>query len=221
MKNCDEMVSSLLERRDRYAAEQKRKRKVIARAASSVCCVCLVALLGFGIFNGKSPDEPAASDMIVINSIDGVSSDKMNICLHTEDFVEMSRDEMISYYGVNYIPEVPSDINAWEDERSGIYMRNGGTGEVYWDVDILNYSNEDFTRNIHIEVTKARSIVRDYMYLNGAEEKSLISNVEVLLGKAENGFYYAEFTYNGVGFLLDAEGLTQDEFVAVITSLIK
>lgn len=221
MKNCDEMVSSLLERRDRYAAEQKRKRKVITRAASSVCCVCLIALLGFGIFNGKSHDEPAASNRIVINSIDGVSSDKMNICLHIEDFVEMSRDEMISYYGVNYIPEVPPDIKAWEDERSGIYMRGSGTGEVYWDVDILNYSNEDFTRNVHLEVSKAHSIARDYMYFNGTEEKSLINNVEVLLGKAENGFYYAEFTYNGVGFLLDTEGLTQDEFVAVITSLIK
>lgn len=221
MKNCDEMVSSLLERRDRYAAEQKRKRKVIVRAASSVCCVCLIALLGFGIFNGKSPDEPAASDRIVINSIDGVSADKMNVCLHTEDFVEMSREEMISYYGVNYIPEVPSDIKAWENEQSGIYMRDGGTGEVYWDADILNYSNEDFTRNVHLEVAKARSIARDYMFFNGAEEKSLINNVEVLLGKAENGFYYAEFTYKGVDFLLDTEGLTQDEFVAVITSLIK
>lgn len=221
MKNCDEMVSSLLERRDRYAAEQKRKRKVITRAASSVCCVCLIVLLGFGIFNSKSPDEPIASNRIVINSIDGASSDKMNICLHTEDFVEMSRDEMISYYGVNYIPEVPPDIKAWEDERSGIYIGDSGTGEVYWDVDILNYSNEDFTRNVHLEVTKAHSIVRDYVFLNGTEEKSLINNVEVLLGKAENGFYYAEFTYKGVGFLLDTEGLTQDEFVAVITSLIK
>lgn len=250
MKNSEEMVSSLLERRDRYAAEQKRKRKVIARAASSVCCVCLVALLGFGIWQGgmfnttppdqtvedalypgikdnfdeskgESPDNPAANNKIVINTINGISADKMNNCLLVDDFVEKTRDEMVEYYGVDYIPDVPADIKPWEDEQSGIYMRDGGTGEVYWDADILNYSNEDFTRNVHLEVAKARSIARDYMFFNGTEEKSLFNNVEVLLGKAENGFYYAEFAYNGVDFLLDTEGLTQDEFVAVITSLIK
>lgn len=49
MKNCDEMVNSLLERRDRYATEQKRKRKVITRTVTSMCCVCLVALFRFGV----------------------------------------------------------------------------------------------------------------------------------------------------------------------------
>lgn len=29
MKNCDEMVSSLLERRERYVCEQKKKRRIV------------------------------------------------------------------------------------------------------------------------------------------------------------------------------------------------
>lgn len=52
MKNCDEMVNSLFERRDRYAAEQKRKRKMLTRTATSMFCFSLVALLGFGIWRG-------------------------------------------------------------------------------------------------------------------------------------------------------------------------
>lgn len=48
MKSCDEMVNSLLERRDRYEAEKKRKRSALIRAAAPVCCVCLAALLGIG-----------------------------------------------------------------------------------------------------------------------------------------------------------------------------
>lgn len=250
MKNCDEMVNSLLERRDQYAIEQKRKRTIITRTVSSMCCVCLVVLLGFGMWQGgmfgttppdqtvedalypgikdsfdeskgESADNPAANNKIVINSINGISADRMNICLLIDDFVEMTRDEMIAYYGVNYIPDVPSDIKAWEDERSGIYKRDGGTGEVYWDADILNYSNEDFTRNVHLEVDKGSNVLQDYFYFKGTEEKSVIKNVEVLIGQTENGYYYAEFMYNGVGFLLDAEGVTEDEFVAVISSLIK
>lgn len=58
MKNCDEMVNSLLERRDRYVAEQKRKRAVITRSVTSVCGVCLVALLGFGVWNGTFEKMP-------------------------------------------------------------------------------------------------------------------------------------------------------------------
>lgn len=52
MKNCNEMVNSLLERRAQYVTEQKRKRKIIVRTTSSLCCVCIVALVGFGVWQG-------------------------------------------------------------------------------------------------------------------------------------------------------------------------
>lgn len=52
MKNCDEMVNSLLERRDEYNVEQKRKKKNLIRITVSMCCVCLVALIGFSFWNG-------------------------------------------------------------------------------------------------------------------------------------------------------------------------
>ena len=250
MKNCDEMVNSLLKRRDRYVAEQKRKKAIITRTVTSMCCVCLVALLVFGIWQGgmfntappdqtvedalypgikdnfdeskgESPDSPAANNKIVVNLIDGIVADKMNICLLVDDYVEMSREEMVEYYGVDYIPDVPDDIKPWEDERSGIYKRDGGTGEVYWDADILNYSNEDFTRSVHIEVDKGSYVLQDYLYFKGTEEKSVINNIEVLIGLTESGYYYSEFMYNGVGFLVDAKGVTEEEFVAIIVSIIK
>lgn len=230
MKNCDEMVSSLLERREQYAAAQKRKRAVLTRTVSAAFCVCLVALLGFsawqsGAHYSTTPDQPVdaptENDKIVINAMGDVSVNrsKMNICLLVDDFVEMTREEMAAYYGVDYFPEVPADLTAWADERRGIYRRSGGTGEVYWDADILNYSNADFTRNVHLEVDKGQ-ILKDCYYFDGAEETSLIHQVEVLIGQTDHGYYYAEFTYQGVSFLLDANGLTQDEFVAVIASLI-
>ncbi len=244
MKNRDEMANSLFERRDRYVAEQKRKKTIVTRTAISMCCVCLVTLLGLGLHKGnqaledalypgikdtfdesksESPDTPDANNKIVINPIDDVSVDrKMNICLFGDDFVEMTQDEMIAYYGVNYFPEVPSDIKAWEgNEQSGIFKRDGGIGEVYWDTDILNYSNEDFTRNIHLEVDKGSNVLQDCFCFDGTEEKSIFNNIEVLIGLTDNGYYYAEFMYNGVGFLINANGVTEDEFVAVITSLIK
>lgn len=250
MKNYDELTNDLLERRDRYVADQKKKRKRVMGIATSLCCFCLVALLGFGMWQGgmfnttppdqtledalypgikdnfdeskgESPDNPSANNKIVINTINGISSDRMNINIAVDDFVKMTREEMIEYYGVDYIPDVPADIKPWEDERSGIYKRDGGTGEVYWDTDILNYSNEDFTRSVHVEVDKGSYVLQDYLYFKGTEEKSVINNVDVLIGLTENGYYYSEFMYNGVGFLIDAEGVTEDEFVAIIASIIQ
>ena len=61
MKNCEEMVNSLFERKDRYVAEQKKKRAVITRAVASVCCFSLVALLGFGLWQGDMFDTAPAT----------------------------------------------------------------------------------------------------------------------------------------------------------------
>lgn len=52
MKNYDELTNDLLERRDRYVAAQKKKRKRVMGVATSLCCFCLVALIGFGMWQG-------------------------------------------------------------------------------------------------------------------------------------------------------------------------
>ncbi len=62
MKSCDEMVNSLLERRVQYVAEQKRKRKIITRLASSICCLCLIALMGFGVWKLSITEHSGTSD---------------------------------------------------------------------------------------------------------------------------------------------------------------
>lgn len=247
MKSYDELTNNLLERRDCYVAEQKKKRKIVISATTSLC---LAALLAVGMWQGgifeaappeqtaedalytdikdyfdesqsETPDNTVANNKIVVNSLKGISAGKMNINLAINDFVEMTREEMIEYYGVDYIPDVPSDIKPWENERSGIYRRNGGTGEVYWDRDILNFSNEEHTRSVNLEVSKGRIPWLDYMHFGTEDEASVINNVELKIGKTDDGYYYTEFMYNNVGFTVCTYGLTQDEFVAVITSIIK
>lgn len=46
MKNYEEMAASVLERRDRYAADRKRK---IRKTAFTVSCFCFIAVLGISI----------------------------------------------------------------------------------------------------------------------------------------------------------------------------
>ncbi len=81
MKNCDEMVNSLLERREQYIVKQKRKRKVIIRTVASMCCVCLVALLGFGVWqNGMFEKTPPVTmdDSVIIGEKDYIEPDELN-----------------------------------------------------------------------------------------------------------------------------------------------
>ncbi len=81
MKNCDEMVNSLLERREHYAAKQKRKRKVITRTATSMCCVCLVALLSFGVWQSGMLEKTlpiTTDDSSTIGEKDYIDYDELN-----------------------------------------------------------------------------------------------------------------------------------------------
>ena len=52
MKNCDEMVHSLLERREQYAAVQKKKKRVLV---STITSLCVVAMVGVAVW--QMPDK--------------------------------------------------------------------------------------------------------------------------------------------------------------------
>ena len=49
MKTCDEMMHSLLERREQYVAAQRKKNRMLAGAAASLC---VVALVGVTVWQG-------------------------------------------------------------------------------------------------------------------------------------------------------------------------
>lgn len=78
MKNSEEMVNSLFERRDCYIAEQKRRRTVLVRTTTYLCCVCFMAVLSFGIdgvgfFNiqDPSPTISTGDDTTMTNPSNG------------------------------------------------------------------------------------------------------------------------------------------------------
>ncbi len=61
MKTCDEMVNSLLERREQYAAAQKKKKRVLV---STITSLCVVAMVGVAVWKMPSVTEqpPVAPD---------------------------------------------------------------------------------------------------------------------------------------------------------------
>ena len=249
MKNCDEMVNSLLERREQYVTQQKRKQKILSRTVTSMCCVCLVALLGFGVCQGgwlNSPPDQAIDDAVypgikdTFDESKGESADNPTVnnkisiqkaeelpntaralfALLGDDFISMSRDEINAYYSINIFPTVPSDLKEDDGKSLGIYKRESGTGEIYWDSNGINYSNEDYSRSVYVGVDKD-CIPFDFCNLfDDAQSKSVISNIEIGIAQTANGDFYAEFMYEGVGFRVFTSGLTQDELINIVSSLL-
>jgi hypothetical protein len=91
---------------------------------------------------------------------------------------------------------------------------------VYWDQNQLDYANADFTRTVTLSVNKGNRVFQQFLFFEGTEERSVIDNVEILIGFTEEGYYYSEFMLGDVGFLVSAYGVTEAEFVAIIASVL-
>ena len=238
MKNYDETIDIVFNRIHQYNTAKSRRKAAITRAAVPVCCACLVALAGIGIFRyADSPVSPivtdpvhspvssvspnAANDKIIINQLDSIPDSLMDIALMINDFVPMSLEEILAYYGTNVIPTVPSDLSAWEDQRYGIFKRGGGTGEIYWSQNLFQYSNEVSSRNVALYAEKGKLPFSCFLLRSSHETASVINGTEVAIGQLPEDCFYAEFMYKNTGFRLFADGLTQMEFLTVIASLIQ
>lgn len=165
-------------------------------------------------------ESTARADTVVVNRLEKApDSQVMYIALMWDDFVEMDSQELIAYYGVDIFPAVPGDLIQWEGGSYGIYRRDGGTGEVYHDGVTLTYSNADLTRSVGIGVDKG-TLPYTFIAFEGPEAVSVIGGTEVVIGQWDDGCYYAEFLYQDVGFRITTQGLTLEELVSVIASLV-
>ena len=61
MKTYEEIAAELFDRRDAYYARRARQRKMALAAASGLCCMALVVLLGFGL-RQNTETIPAAGE---------------------------------------------------------------------------------------------------------------------------------------------------------------
>ena len=244
MKSYEKMAEDVFSRIGEIEVKKAQQRKTIAKVVTPICCVCLIALAGFGfsqfgeeppitiddaVYPGikdtfdESRGEEPNKNIIVINELEEIPADQeMFFALFGKDFIEMTPEELNEYYGTNVFPTVPSDFTL-QERNYGIYKREGGTGELYWDGNRIQYSPERANRWIAVTVLKGRIPVDLMGVFNDPEGKSVINNVEVGIGRiVGEGYdiYYAEFMYKNVGFKIGADSVTEEEFISIISSLI-
>ncbi len=237
MKTCSEMTSNVFFRIEQHKIVRKKRKKIITSVLVPITGVfiAVVAVMLFAPNKALKPMPDSVNSVIqsqtdklknkiIVNKIDSISLGKMYICLLCEDYVPMTKEEVNEYYGMDIFPEVPKDLMPWDRENDsagfGIYRRDGGTGEVYHDTITLNYSNDDFTRNVNIEIAKGKLPFCCNGSFEEHCEKSIICGAEALIGQNEDGYYLIEMMYKDVGFRFIIEGLTIEEIEGIIESLV-
>lgn len=253
MKSYDETINNVFGRIGEYEKIQKRKRSVIIKGAVSFCCVCAIALVGVGVWQGTKPsshtytnpdtaitnltgdlilDGIPDSDVIIFNEIKDILievPDENGIALFLGDEVTMTKDELNEYYGVNVFPTLPDGFEE-TTKWLGVYRKDKGTGEVYYDTNKLQYATPDGSKTIVVNVDDVCYLAETpdgnksafaEMYLGDVKE-SVINGIKVMMADVKFGRnFYAEFVYEGVQFGVWSENATQEEFLTVIYSLIK
>ena len=170
--------------------------------------------------NNVSQEKPTNNNIIKINQL--ASLPELDyFALFINDFVSMTKQEMLEYYGINVFADVPDNLTLKSESHFGIYRRNNGTGDIYHDVNDVIYVNEDSTRGFGISVAKGRYPYSFVPLWESISEMSTINGVSVGIGQLPDGSYYAEFMYQNVGFRLHGVGVSIEELESMISSLIK
>lgn len=231
MKSYEEVTHDLLKRRDEFEVQKTQRRRAAFRVAMPVCAAALAVTAGVGLWQSGTIAKPPIVDWksqstastpmqdILIFNKNSIEFASQDIGLELEDFVSMSLDEILEYYGAEIRPDLPEELKLADCEY-GIYKKDGGTGEVYWDNTRLYYSDDTYDRILSVETAKGRIPPTCVIVESDEMKKSTISGVEVLLINVRKDALYAEFTVADVGFRINAKGLSREEFVEVVRSII-
>ena len=71
MKRYEETINDVFRRIGAYREQQKKRRNLLKKTAASLCCVCLLAFIGLGIYHSAltpAGEEPAASAVAGVSS---------------------------------------------------------------------------------------------------------------------------------------------------------
>ena len=172
----------------------------------------------------------AASTTTYWADVSGALNPAPDRTVPTADFVEMTPEELNSYYGVNVIPELPKYMTIQIDSgKLGLYRRNGGTGETYIDLNAYQYiSNEHYQiyhnggysrQTMTVEVMKGAIPESCEDLWEYPDLLSCINGTTVAMGNISDFGFVAEFFVGDVGFHIVAYHITLDQLTDVISSL--
>lgn len=147
-----------------------------------------------------------------------------------EDFVPMTREELLDYFGVTLpIEEVMPALNALPmDEEAGfgrgIYRSE--SRNVYFDTTTFAFESADGALGVYVTLDRAFHMPTGPWELPGDKlEFTAINGWELALFRYPDGegniCHYVEFSQNGVNYRVCGKNICEGEFAAVLCSLLE
>lgn len=232
MKNYEELTQNLLERRDRYVAEQKKRR---AAVITSLCCVCVVALVGFGLWkNGTYHPAPGDLSIIstkpqtdpttnppaqiswVVNQINRyVGGARLNY--ETSMYYSETKNiaEMAQHFGRDFsalTDVMPDGFQFTGNYEKKFYYENDGT--LVCDDCHFYYTKGEQEIAIH---SSKIGVPYDFLYLPDNLIPSNINGVEMIVGEFHSNntspkidLVFADFSHKGIQYRVTVKNVPFD-----------
>lgn len=136
MKNYNEMANDVFRRIGEHEIQKRNRRKVMKKVILPICCFCLVALLGIGLWKGdffSNTPSVELQDSTIIGEHDYIESEANNQLGGVGDVIGM-----VKYGGANYV-QCSTTTKAYTPDKylgeaydfEGTFHLKDGVGGLY------------------------------------------------------------------------------------------
>ncbi len=155
--------------------------------------------------------------------------------------LQLTDDGIVKYFGREFRPSyVPAGIKEY-DSGNTWFIKMNKDGSVAYDVVTVTYgeSNEDFLnpfrKELNVKVSKGKLPITCVILTSDTKVDSNINGVKIGVGHSKIGYnyndngkpegytdsYLAEFMYKGIGYQINSNNISQEEFIKVLLSIVK
>lgn len=174
------------------------------------------------IASSSAEQNASAESPVSLTKTDNLPQTRAMLwALHTDDSVPMDAEGIEEYYGFRIDPALPEDLTARESNPR-IYRRDGGSGEIYWDLNSFTFENADQSRGITVSLTRefGSSVFDLWNIFPDPSASTVLNGIPVYFGVTESEEYFAYFTLGRSEVFAFSFGLDLDEFFTAVNSLI-
>ena len=185
--------------------------------------------IGFEPGQSGYSNIPASSETVIkplkLNETQAPEAVMINqIALSGSDREDMSFEQAEEYFGVKLaLPEKLSYLSLTE-KREGYCIYKRENGEVYFDCNAFSYS-DGADRSLSITLAKVFKHPYDFATFSGESIKFTSVNGRELavfcFARDGDSVLYTEFLQNGTGNYIEARNIPQDDFYALLCSMIE
>lgn len=197
---------------------EKKTKKNMIKFLQYATFLFVIAIVGITIFINNQQANYIYSDVtsnIIINKINEFDLTKLDADIKFEEINSVNLPWNDMFNNIN----IPKDLDKFYGY--GVYTKNDSNNEY----NILNsyvyeYFNLDNNRKIKIAFSNTNRPIRDYFFDIDYAKKSNINDNKLLIYQSEDT-YFTEFKYSEYYFDIETHGISIDELIIFLKSIIK